>query len=130
MIKDMLLDSSDILKLKLALVRDNWPNLETNPTVPDPNTIYGLRMFYRGKELKNDVKLNNCNFQTTFKDEEGLVQPLTVCLLCHTSKSDDNNSQNFLTLKETGAIDPDQEEKPSSYLEYNLINNGGVQTAN
>ena len=93
-IKSLPLETTDILKLKLSLVRDSWPDIKMNPTVPSPNSLFGLRFFYRGKELKNEVKLSECNFQTTFKDEEGLMQPLAVCLLSHTSKIPESLRQN------------------------------------
>ena len=52
----------EIFDIKLTLVRAFWPSTQANPTVPQLTSINGLRMFYRGKELKNKMKLKDCGF--------------------------------------------------------------------
>ena len=35
--------------------------------------VASFRFMYRGKELKDNQKLDECNFVTSYKDEEGIV---------------------------------------------------------
>jgi hypothetical protein len=57
--------------------------------VTEKDSIGGLRMFYRGKELKNEMVLEDCGFQRSYKDEEGLEQSIAICILCHVVKITD-----------------------------------------
>ena len=68
-------------------------------------------MFYRGKELKNECCLDDSGFQRIYKDEEGIEQPLTICILCHIGKITENQMKEAVVLQTQGKL-------PTSYIEY------------
>ena len=59
-----------------------WP--KDHPSQIDE--IQTLRVFYRGKELQDDIELGSAGIQTEAKNEEGLVEKIQVGMLVHVVK--------------------------------------------
>ena len=80
-------------------------------------------MFYRGKELKNNIKLKECGFQLSYKDEEGIKQDLAVCVLCHTPKIQETMQPKVEDLIKNGNIKPGVDSSldndvPKTFVEF------------
>ena len=82
-------------------------------------------MFYRGRELKNDLYLKDCGLQTVYKDEEGLEQKLAVCILCNISKITDIQVKEANQLQNQGKIT-----ESASYVEYMLNQETSLKSKN
>ena len=83
-------------------------------------------MFYRGKELKNSMKLKDCAFQLSYKDEEGIQQDLAVCILCHTPKIQESMQPKVEGLINNGSINPGVDYSldnvvPKTFVEFQLL---------
>ena len=71
--------------MKAVLLSELWPNSEDKGFIT-ANNVERLRLFYRGKEMMDDSRLEEVGIVTQAKNEEGIVVKVQVGILVHAVK--------------------------------------------